>query len=78
MTMALLGLLAYKAVQHFGNQPSQQKSTPPSPEAGGLGGLLGGLFGGGPGGAATAGRTLNELIPGGLGGLLGARAQAVC
>jgi uncharacterized protein YidB (DUF937 family) len=67
MTMALLGLLAYEAVQHFGNQPSQQTSTPANPPAGGLGGLLGGLFGGGPGGARAA-HTLNELIPGGLGG----------
>jgi uncharacterized protein YidB (DUF937 family) len=74
--MALLGLLAYKAVQHFGNQPGQQAPAPGSPAAGanpaagGLGGLLGGLFGGGGGGSSAA-SSLNELIPGGLGGLLG-------
>jgi hypothetical protein len=58
MTMALLGLLAYKAVQHFGNQPGQQSSpgqtsTPATSATGGLGGLLGGLLGGGAGGATT-------------------------
>ena len=74
--MALLGLLAYKAVQHFGNQPGQQAPAPgnpaagANPAAGGLGGLLGGLFGGG-GSGATAGGSLNDLIPGGLGSLLG-------
>jgi uncharacterized protein YidB (DUF937 family) len=75
-TMALLGLLAYKAMQHFGNQPGQQAPAPAnpspgaSPAAGGLGGLLGGLFGGG-GGGSSAVTSLNELIPGGLGNLLG-------
>src|SRR5215470_8236844 len=75
--MALLGLLAYKAVQHFGNQPGQQAPAPGHQAAGadlaaagGLGGLLGGLFGGG-GSGATAGGSLNDLIPGGLGSLLG-------
>jgi uncharacterized protein YidB (DUF937 family) len=76
--MALLGLLAYKAVQHFGNQPGQQAPAPGNnpaaganpAAAGGLGGLLGGLFGGGGGGSSAA-SSLNELIPGGLGGLLG-------
>jgi len=67
--MALLGLLAYKAVQYLGNQPGQQASTPANPAGGGLGGLLGGLFGGG--GGAAGGGNLNEMIPGGLGGLLG-------
>ncbi|HEY7300058.1 MAG TPA: YidB family protein [Xanthobacteraceae bacterium] len=70
MTMALLGLLAYKAVQHFGNQPGQQTSTPGTPQTGGLGGLLGSLLGGGAG-SARAGGSLNDLIPGGLGSLLG-------
>jgi uncharacterized protein YidB (DUF937 family) len=62
ITMALLGLLAYKAVKSFQNtgQPT------PSPGAGaghpgGLGDLLGGLFGGGGRGPA----------PGGLGSILG-------
>jgi uncharacterized protein YidB (DUF937 family) len=69
-TMALIGLLAYKAMQHFGNQPGQQPSAPGTPAAGGLGGLLGGLLGGGAGGAA-AGGNLGQLIQGGLGSLLG-------
>jgi uncharacterized protein YidB (DUF937 family) len=75
-TMALIGLLAYKALQHFGNQPGSQPSmpgqtsTPATSTTGGLGGLLGGLLGGGAGGT-RAGSSLNELIPGGLGSLLG-------
>ena len=51
MTMAILGLLAYKALKHFTGQ--QQSTTPrpggsaPAPTApGGLGGALGGLLGG--------------------------------
>jgi uncharacterized protein YidB (DUF937 family) len=73
MTMALLGLLAYKAVQHFGNQPGQQPSPSVNPPAGGLGGLLGSLLGGGAGGGDGAGASgnLGQLIQGGLGGLLG-------
>src|SRR5215471_10653410 len=74
-TMALLGLLAYKAVQHFGNQLGQQAPAPGHQAAGanpaaagGLCGLLGGLFGGG-GSCDTAGGSPNDLIPGGLGSL---------
>ena len=77
-TMALIGLLAYKAMQYLGNQPGQQPSTraqqptvPGNPAAGaGLGGLLGGLLGGGAGGGAATG-DLGHLIQGGLGSLLG-------
>jgi uncharacterized protein YidB (DUF937 family) len=71
LTMALLGLLAFKAVKHFGaNQQAPGRATQPGavPSAGaggGLGGMLGGLFGSG-----GAGSSLNEMIPGGLGGLL--------
>jgi len=64
MTMALLGLLAYKAVKSF-SQPSAGQPMPAPPSgspnvghAGGLGDLLGGLFGGAGGPA-----------PGGMGGL---------
>ena len=55
LTMALLGLLAYKAYKHVGaGQPGQAKPIPaPTPSGGtvaaddgGLGGLLGGLLGG--------------------------------
>jgi len=69
MTMAILGLLAYKAVKHFGgSQPGSSPAAPaPSPNTvnaglpGGLGGLGGAL--GGSGG-------LGDLLKGGLGGLL--------
>jgi uncharacterized protein YidB (DUF937 family) len=65
MTMAILGLLAYKAVKHYGG--SQPGSNPASPNTvnaglpGGLGGLGGALSGGG----------LGDLLKGGLGGLGG-------
>jgi len=79
MTVALLGLLAYKAVKSFsgGNAtpspaPSSRGTTAATdPGGGGLGGMLGGLFGGGAGGAAGS---LSDMIPGGLGGLLGGGA----
>ena len=63
MTMAILALLAYKAVKHIGG--SQTGTTPapaPSPAGGGMGG--GGLAGGGLGGG------LGDVLKGGLGGLL--------
>jgi uncharacterized protein YidB (DUF937 family) len=70
ITMAILGLLAYKAVKHFTNNQNQQTSTPASGGAsapvppGGLGGALGGLLGGGAGG-------LGDILKGGLGSGLG-------
>jgi uncharacterized protein YidB (DUF937 family) len=75
MTMAILGLLAYKALKHFTGQ--QQTAAPgsgapaPAPSgglggglAGGLGGALGGLLGAGAGGAA------GSVLSGGLGDLM--------
>jgi uncharacterized protein YidB (DUF937 family) len=72
MTMAILGLLAYKALKHFTGQ--QQSAAPrgggapaPAPSgglAGGLGGALGGLLGAGAGGAA------GSVLSGGLGDLM--------
>jgi uncharacterized protein YidB (DUF937 family) len=82
ITMALLGLLAYKAVKSSGvlgggapatDNTGHPGSPQPNPsttanEGGGLGGLLGSLFGGGSaGGAGQSGM-------GGLGGLLGGAA----
>ena len=82
ITMALLGLLAYKAAKHFGGQPAAPggQARPTSgpatgtiqagnPGGGGLADILGGLFGGGPSTArpGTPG-------PGGLGSLLGGAA----
>jgi uncharacterized protein YidB (DUF937 family) len=67
ITMAILGLLAYKAVKHFsGNQADPATPAPPPVNAGvpGGGGLGGGLGGGGLGGG------LGGLLKGGLGGLL--------
>jgi uncharacterized protein YidB (DUF937 family) len=69
ITMALLGLLAYKAVKSFGNQPGTGQPMPLPGAAnaggpGGLGDLLGGLLGGGAGGPS----------PGGLGNVLGGAA----
>jgi uncharacterized protein YidB (DUF937 family) len=59
MTMAILALLAYKAVKHFGgNQPDAAPA--PSPANAGLPGAGGGGSGGG----------LGDLLKGGLGGLL--------
>jgi len=82
ITMALLGLLAYKAVKSSGilgggTPASDSAGHPASPppntsatanEGGGLGGLLGSLFGGGSAGAA------GHSGMGGLGGLLGGAA----
>jgi uncharacterized protein YidB (DUF937 family) len=76
MTMAILGLLAWKAFKHFtANSPaSSPASVPPSappqmpsslPGGGGLGGALGG---GGAGGG------LGDVLKGPLGGLLGGAA----
>jgi uncharacterized protein YidB (DUF937 family) len=73
MTMAILGLLAYKAVKHFtGSQPGAAPA--PSRQAapaggGGIGGDLGGLLKGGLGGL-LAGGAAGSVISGGLGDLL--------
>ena len=88
LTMALLGLLAYKALKHFGGSQSatpgvtgRPPSLPPGgtvtagQPGGGLGDVLGGLLGGKslPTGGKP-GASLNEMFPGGLGGLLGGAA----
>ena len=68
MTMAILGLLAYKAVKHLS---SGSASTPtPAPAPGGVGGSLGdGSLGGGSLGGGSLGG-LGDVLKGGLGGLL--------
>jgi uncharacterized protein YidB (DUF937 family) len=86
IVLALLGLLAYKA---FKGRGGQQAAPPPDQTApvprggtataaapgGGLGDLLGGLFGGrSAAGPARSGASLNDLLRGGLGGLLGGAA----
>lgn len=74
ITMALLGLLAYKAVKSF-SQPGTGQPMPPPPAGGpqgshpgGLGDLLGGLFGGA--GAPTPGGLGNILAGAGAGTVL--------
>jgi uncharacterized protein YidB (DUF937 family) len=70
LTMAILGLLAFKAIKHFTGNP-QQTTTPHSGGAsapvppGGLGGALGGLLGG-----AAAGGAAGSVLSGGLGDLM--------
>ncbi len=75
LTMAILGLLAYKAVKHLTGD-SQQSPTPQTttPHAGGasapvppggLGSVLGGLLGG-----AAAGGAAGSVLSGGLGDLM--------
>ena len=61
MTMAILGLLAWKAVKHFSaNQPGASQAPAPSPGNVTAGGGMGGGMGGG----------LVDVLKGGLGGLL--------
>jgi uncharacterized protein YidB (DUF937 family) len=74
ITMAILALLAWKAVKHFGG--SQPGTTPtPTPSSGnsvpggGMGGGLGDLLKGGLGGL-LAGGAAGSVISGGLGDLL--------
>lgn len=71
MTMAILGLLAWKTFKHL--TASQPGATPPSapapaptPSGGGLAGGLGGALGGGGG--------LGDILKGPLGGVLGGAA----
>jgi uncharacterized protein YidB (DUF937 family) len=82
MTMAILALLAYKAVKHFGgSQPGSSPAPAPGNTVnaglpGGLGGGLGDLLKGGLGGLGgglgglLAGGAAGSIISGGLGDLL--------
>jgi uncharacterized protein YidB (DUF937 family) len=74
ITMAILALIAYKAVKHLGgSQPGASPAAPaPVPSqsgGGGLGGGLGDLLKGGLGGL-LAGGAAGSVISGGLGDLL--------
>jgi uncharacterized protein YidB (DUF937 family) len=73
MTMAILGLLAWKAVKHFsGSQPGASPAPTPSSGSsagGGIGGGLGDVLKGGLGGL-LAGGAAGSVISGGLGDLL--------
>jgi uncharacterized protein YidB (DUF937 family) len=75
MTMAILGLLAWKAIKHFSaGQPNAAPQPAPSPAGGGMSGGMGG--GGlsdvlkGPLGGLLAGGAAGSVISGGLGDLL--------
>jgi uncharacterized protein YidB (DUF937 family) len=66
MTMAILGLLAWKAVKHFSaNQAGASPAPTPSP-----GNVTAGMPGGGMGGGGGLGGGLGDVLKGGLGGLL--------
>jgi uncharacterized protein YidB (DUF937 family) len=73
MTMAILGLLAWKAVKHFsGGQPGATPAPTPSPgtvTTGMPGGGMGNILKGGLGGL-LAGGAAGSVISGGLGDLL--------
>ena len=75
MTMAILGLLAWKAFKHFtANNPGATPPAPaPSPAGGGMSGGLGGGWGDvlkGPLGGLLGGAAAGSVISGGLGDLL--------
>ena len=77
ITMALLGLLAYKALKHVGGQPASPgnpaNAGPPAggQAGGGLGDLLGNLGGLGGGlGGLLAGGAAGSVLSGGLNDLL--------
>ena len=83
MTMAILGLLAWKAFKHITassgtpSPASVPSSAPPQmpasvPSGGSLGGGLGGALGGALGGGGGGG--LGDVLKGPLGGLLGGAA----
>jgi len=78
MTMAILGLLAWKAIKHFtANQPGDAPQPAPAPAPSGGTATGGGLGGGGLGGALSgglggllAGGAAGSVLSGGLGDLL--------
>jgi uncharacterized protein YidB (DUF937 family) len=70
MTMAILGLLAWKAVKHLtASQPGAVPQPAPSSGGGGMGGGLGDVLKG-PLGGLLAGGAAGSVISGGLGDVL--------
>ena len=73
LTMAILGLLAWKAVKHFSGSQAGAGPAPAPPSGntagGGIGGGLGDILKGGLGGL-LAGGAAGSVISGGLGDLL--------
>ncbi len=70
MTMAILALLAYKAVKHISGGSASTSAPAPAPAPGGLGGSLGGGGLGGLLGGVLAGGAAGSVLSGGLGDLL--------
>jgi uncharacterized protein YidB (DUF937 family) len=81
ITMAILALLAYKAMKHVtgghtqaapagGTNANLDQASLPGGGGGGLGDILGSVLGGGSAGSGSAGGGLGDLLKGGLGGLL--------
>jgi uncharacterized protein YidB (DUF937 family) len=86
ITMAILALIAYKGLKHFGGGQQAPSAPAPRPLPGGtstaagsgLGDILGGLLGGGRGGGSgnalsgggAGGGGLGDLLKGPLGGML--------
>lgn len=79
MTMAILGLLAWKAIRHFtANQPGAAPQPAPAPAPSGnatSGGGLGNILSGGLGGL-LAGGAAGSVLSGGLGDLLNQLQQS--
>jgi uncharacterized protein YidB (DUF937 family) len=70
MTMAILGLLAWKAIKHMtASQPGATTQPAPAPAGGGAGGGFGNLLKG-PLGGLLAGGAAGSVISGGLGDVL--------
>jgi uncharacterized protein YidB (DUF937 family) len=70
MTMAILGLLAWKAIKHMtASQPGAAPQPAPAPAGGGSGGGFGNLLKG-PLGGLLAGGAAGSVISGGLGDVL--------
>jgi uncharacterized protein YidB (DUF937 family) len=80
ITMALMGLLAYKAVKSFAGasagQPAQAPRGAPESGGGGLGDILGRVLGGQGGGAGDRATTASadDVLPAALKNLLGGAA----
>jgi uncharacterized protein YidB (DUF937 family) len=78
LTMAILGLIGWKAFKHFtANQSGATAAPPPPPSGASTGGGLGSAHGGGapgsgPGGGLAGG--FGDVLKGPLGGLLGGAA----
>jgi uncharacterized protein YidB (DUF937 family) len=69
ITMALLGLVAYKAVKSFTAKPSNSSTPPSSGQATSAGGGIGDIFKGGLGGL-LGGSAAGSVLSGGLGDLV--------